>query len=140
MNLYRSRGYDERERLPQMQWVDTADGRFCNRHQVSFRRGEICQRCVDDPGDAIGGDEIDEPDHEIRARYAESRSRSKKLRRIADELYDMGGRDVLTGIKAEAEATKLERHASELYAQLVTKRDLAALIKKVRELDGGAAH
>jgi hypothetical protein len=127
-----------------MYWVDTQDGRRCTRHNETFRRNEVCTRCVVDPGTPVSADDDEAPDPELEALYGEIRSRAKTLWRIGeDTMGDGTDRDVSAGCKAIAESTKLERFALEIRDRLTTKRDLATLIKKYRalvEADGGDAH
>ena len=126
-----------------MNWVPHEDGHRCTRHGETFRRGEVCQRCVTDPPPPLDGDDDDVADPELEALYNEIRTREKKLWRIGEEHLDSGGRDVQTGVKVVAECTKLARLALEIRDRLTTKRDLATLIKKYRALiesDGGASH
>lgn len=119
-----------------MNWQTTADGHRCTRHDETFRRGEVCQACVVDPGAVDDeADEVDAAERDLAVRESEFRSLAKHLFRRARELLDgENEREANAGTKLIAEGVKLERLALEVYDRRATKRDVSDLLKKYREL------
>lgn len=102
-----------------MYWTDTADGHHCNRHDFTFRRGEVCHACVADPGDAPGGISLDEQEvAALRAHISDLRTKERMLWRVAEGLFEGTDRDVAAACKVTAEFNKTGRRADELQATL----------------------
>lgn len=98
-----------------MYWSDTPDGHHCSRHDFAFPRGEVCHRCVTDPGDAPGG-VVDDPEYQqaLRARINEYETRSRTCWRRAGDHED--GENKTEGnlaVKWSSEAVKWARLAEE---------------------------
>jgi hypothetical protein len=118
-------------------WTDTADGHRCTRHNLEFRRGEVCQRCVADPGDEIGGIEFDEQEVAgLKSRIAELRSKARTMWRIAEELLGGTDRDCAAACKVTAEHTKLLRLAEELQAKVDGYVRDDRLVRKEAQMSG----
>ncbi len=123
-----------------MNWEPTADGHHCKRHDHAFRRGEVCQQCISDPGDDEVPDSAD-VDSEIAALAGEYSSRSKRLWREVVELLDDGtAQDKNTACKLSAESAKWERLALEAKDKISQRKHLREAMAHERAMSGLRGH
>lgn len=99
-------------------WVSTADGHHCTRHDEKFKRGEVCQRCVNDPAPnepvEVGGKSV-RIDDALLARASEHRALAKFLHGEGREMIEEGtAQDKSVAVKLIDAGTKLERLAIEI--------------------------
>jgi hypothetical protein len=109
---------------------------YCKVHSFRFDRGDVCLDCIDDPGEMPDSDPGDETEHdrELARREQEWRSQVKFLRRTGRELIlanDTGG-----GAKLIAEATKLDRLATENRERRAQREHERNTIQHEREMAG----
>jgi hypothetical protein len=117
-------------------WIDTQAGHRCTRHDYEFRRGEVCQACVADPGDAPG-DAADNSDYQLAlaTRINEYRSRARICWRRAEDLEGTE-REENVAVKWSAEAVKWARLAEERQEVLDSREHDLELIGHEREMSG----
>lgn len=107
-------------------WQSTPEGHHCTRHDVKFKRGEVCQRCVSDPSPnqpvEVGGKSV-EIDNALLARAGEHRSLAKFLHGEGRDMIEDGtAQDKSVAVKLIDAGTKLERLAIEIEDR-VSSRD-----------------
>ncbi len=123
-----------------MNWQSTADGHHCTRHDVAFKRGEVCQDCVADPGE----DEVQlsaDVDQEIAKLANEFTSRARTLWREAVTLLDEGtAQDKSVACKLSAESAKWERLALEAKDKVSQRKHLREAMAHEREMSGMRGH
>jgi hypothetical protein len=120
-------------------WTDTADGHHCTRHDYGFKRGEVCQRCVTDPGAEPGGGIVDVPEYQqaLKARIAEYESRSRTCwRKVAEIDTDGTAREENVAVKWSAEAVKWARLAEERQEIFDRREHNLDLVRHEREMSG----
>lgn len=121
-----------------MYWTDTADGHHCTRHDYAFKRGEVCHRCVTDPGESPGGI-VDIPEYQqaLNARISEYEARSRTCwRKVAEIDEDGTAREENVAVKWSAEAVKWARLAEERREVLDRREHNLELIRHEREMSG----
>lgn len=119
-----------------MYWTDTPDGHRCTRHDVEFLRGEVCQKCVDDPGDAPGT-LPDEDVSDLRGRIGEYRSNYRSCIRRSKSLADEGtAKDGGLAVKWNDCAIKWARLAEEQQSILDDREHNLKLIRHEQEMSG----
>jgi len=122
-----------------MSWVLTADGHRCERHGVTFARGEVCGGCVTDPGPRIDvtDEQENEHDRELAIREAETISVARRCYREAVKLLDDGTpRDAIVATKLIAEGTKAMRAANENRHQRAARDESRAKREYHRKMMG----
>lgn len=120
-----------------MQWVDTPTGHHCNRHNADFLRGEVCHRCIADPGDEPTAFDEGDDDEDLRARIHEARSNSRYLIRKGKEWIDDGtAQERGVGLKAFDCAAKWERIGNELQEIIEGREHDRRLIQHERQMSG----
>lgn len=124
-----------------MNWEPTADGHHCKRHDSTFKRGEVCQRCVTDPGDEIDALDTAGLDAEIVALAGEFTSRARRLWRETVGLLDDGtAQDKATACKLSAESAKWERLALEAKDKVAQRKHLREAMAHERAMSGLRGH
>lgn len=125
-----------------MNWETTADGHHCKRHDHSFLRGEVCHKCVADPGeDSDGTLDSAEVDHEILALASEYSTRSRRLWREATETLDNGtAMDKSVSCKLSAESAKWERLALEAKDKIAQRKHHREVMAHERAMSGQRGH
>lgn len=120
-----------------MYWTDTASGHHCTRHDFTFLRGEVCHRCITDPGEAPGG-VVEDPEYQqaLRARISEYESRSRVCWRKVAELDEGTEREENVAVKWSTEAVKWARLAEERQEVLDRRDHNLDLIRHEREMSG----
>ncbi len=121
-------------------WTDTADGHHCTAHDQTFARGEVCQRCILDPGP---GPEVEQAEHdeELAAREADLTTDAKFWRRQARELWTDGtALDRNTAVKAADTGLKYERLALELREKRARREHVNALKRAAMQMAGLRGH
>lgn len=119
-----------------MHWTDTPEGHRCLRHGLEFDRGDVCHRCVDDPGDAITGI-ADEDVAELRTRISEYRANSRTCLRECNRLRRDGtARDGALAVKWNDAAIKWARLAEERQEVLDSRDHDMRLIRHEQEMSG----
>lgn len=121
-----------------MYWTDTAEGHHCTRHDFAFQRGEVCHRCIVDPGEEPGGIvEVPEYQQELKARISEYESRSRTCwRKVAEIDEGENKREENVAVKWSAEALKWARLAEERREVLDRREHNLELIRHEREMSG----
>lgn len=121
-----------------MYWQDTPDGHHCTRHDHAFERGEVCHRCVTDPGEQPGGI-VDDPEYQLalKARIAEYQSRSRTCwRKVKDLDEGESKREENVAVKWSAEALKWARLAEERQEVLDRRQHNLDLIRHEQAMSG----
>jgi hypothetical protein len=117
-------------------WVDTPTGHRCNRHGAEFSRGDVCHRCITDPGDPVVAFTEEDDDADLRARINEARERERLLIRHGRDWLDGTDKEKSLGLKAFDCASKWARISNELQ-QIIEDRDHdRRLIRHEREMSG----
>jgi hypothetical protein len=119
-------------------WQDTPDGHRCTRHDYTFKRGEVCHRCVTDPGESPQG-LVERPEYQqaLAARISEYGTRSRTCWRKVEELDEgESKREGNEAVKWSAEAVKWARLAEERQDILDNREHDLELIRHEREMAG----
>jgi hypothetical protein len=121
-----------------MSWQTTAEGHRCDRHDVTFARGEVCGACVTDPAPRIDVvEEANEHDRELEIREAELMAIARRCFRVGRDLLEDGtDRDCAAAAKVIAEGTKAMRFANELRDRLAARSESRAKREHHRRIMG----
>lgn len=116
-----------------MNWVTTEFGHRCNKHGVTFARGDVCRECINDPGPAPTGT-VEHNDSDLASIIAKTMTRAESLWTYYEN--NIGGDNAGLAIKATSEHTKLLRIALE-YADRRESREFdRELLAHEREMAG----
>lgn len=120
-------------------WQDTADGHYCPKHDQAFKRLDTCTQCVSDNATENAPRAASDYDQRLAQRISSYQTRARKLRCLADGLYENADGDYHafnTGAKLDAEATRLDRLAEERQEVLDNREHDLQLIRHEREMSG----
>jgi len=118
-------------------WTSTAEGHYCTRHDLAFKRGEVCHQCVTDPPPAMDGVEMDEAEvSALRGRVNEYRCNSRACLRRSEEMADESVGEHGHAVKWNDAALKWARLAEEQQTRLDEYVRDDRLIRREREMAG----
>jgi hypothetical protein len=119
-------------------WQTTADGHHCTRHNVSFRRGQVCRACATDPGEIAVPTTSEDADDEILRDAGEYQSHGRKLWRRCEDLLDGTDLEKNIAAKLSAEAAKWERLSIETKDRVAARKQLREAMAHERRMQRGS--
>ena len=118
-------------------WEPRNGGHYCTEHNADFPIGEVCDKCIVEPGIAPGEEtRVDPNELELKALESTCISEMKHYARLARDQCKKGGRDVGTGCKLSAEAVKWLRAALDVRDRYAPRQETEELIREYRKLIG----
>lgn len=119
-----------------MYWITTADGHHCTRHEVKFRRGEVCRPCVADPGPQIGAGPGVVGDRDALVVEGDLLQTAKETRRLAKKLSAGTTAEKHCGAKYYDVYLKALRLWSETREPRLAREHDRSLLEHEREMSG----
>lgn len=118
-----------------MNWLPHAEGHWCKRHEIAFRIGETCDKCVVDPGDFDIGQTSADIDVEINALAQQFGARARRMWRECETLLNQKTAiDKNVAVKMSAEAAKWERLALEAKDKISARKHLREAMAHERDM------